>query len=84
MDLKEGSKAREIYGVESVEGQHRHRYEFNEAYREKFEDAGMIATGINPANGLVEIVEIRTSLMASHSTQSTLLLLLLTLYLLHL
>ena len=57
-DLKEGSKAREIYGVESVEERHRHRYEFNEAYREKFEDAGMIATGINPANGLVEIVEI--------------------------
>ena len=57
-DLKEGSKAREIYGVESVEERHRHRYEFNEAYKEKFEDAGMIATGINPANGLVEIVEI--------------------------
>ena len=57
-DLKEGSKAYEIYGVNSVEERHRHRYEFNEAYREKFEDAGMIATGINPANGLVEIVEI--------------------------
>lgn len=57
-DLKEGSKAREIYGVESVEERHRHRYEFNEVYREQFEEAGMIATGINPVSGLVEIVEI--------------------------
>ena len=57
-DLKEGSKVREIYGIESVEERHRHRYEFNEAYREQFEVAGMIATGINPTNGLVEIVEI--------------------------
>ena len=57
-NLKEGSKAREIYGVESVEERHRHRYEFNEVYREQFEEAGMIATGINPVSGLVEIVEI--------------------------
>ncbi len=57
-DLKEGSKAREIYGVDSVEERHRHRYEFNEAYREQFENSGMIASGINPANGLVEIIEI--------------------------
>ncbi len=57
-DLKEGSKAREIYGVDSVEERHRHRYEFNDAYRQQFEDAGMKATGINPVSGLVEIVEI--------------------------
>ena len=57
-DLKEGSKAREIYGVDSVEERHRHRYEFNEAYRSQFEEAGMFATGINPVSGLVEIVEI--------------------------
>lgn len=57
-DLTEGSKAREIYGVESVEERHRHRYEFNDAYRQQFEDAGMKATGINPVSGLVEIVEI--------------------------
>ncbi|MBM72307.1 MAG: CTP synthetase [Crocinitomicaceae bacterium] len=58
-DLKEGSKAREIYGVDSVEERHRHRYEFNETYRSQFEEAGMLATGINPVSGLVEIVEIR-------------------------
>ena len=57
-DLKEGSKAREIYGVVSVEERHRHRYEFNDKYKSQFEEAGMIATGINPISGLVEIVEI--------------------------
>ena len=57
-DLKEGSKAREIYGIDSVEERHRHRYEFNDNYKEQFENAGMIATGINPLSGLVEIVEI--------------------------
>ena len=57
-DLKEGSKAREIYGVGSVEERHRHRYEFNDKYKSQFEEAGMIATGINPISGLVEIVEI--------------------------
>ncbi len=57
-DLKEGSKAREIYGVDSVEERHRHRYEFNDKYKSQFKEAGMIATGINPISGLVEIVEI--------------------------
>jgi CTP synthase len=57
-DLKENSKVSEIYGSASVEERHRHRYEFNEAYREKFENAGMLATGINPVSGLVEIVEV--------------------------
>jgi len=59
-DLKEGSRARAIYGVDSVEERHRHRYEFNEAYRQRFEEAGMTATGINPVSGLVEIIEIPT------------------------
>lgn len=57
-DLIEESKVREIYGVVSVEERHRHRYEFNDKYKSQFEDAGMIATGINPISGLVEIVEI--------------------------
>ena len=57
-DLKEGSRAKSIYGTDSVEERHRHRYEFNEAYRARFESAGMVATGINPVNGLVEIIEI--------------------------
>ncbi|MEE1098240.1 MAG: gamma-glutamyl-gamma-aminobutyrate hydrolase family protein, partial [Bacteroidales bacterium] len=37
---------------------HRHRYEFNNAYLENFEQAGMIASGINPDSNLVEVVEI--------------------------
>ncbi|HHZ96070.1 MAG TPA: CTP synthase [Flavobacteriales bacterium] len=57
-ELKEGSIAREIYGVDSIEERHRHRYEFNEAFRNQFEEAGMKASGINPVSGLVEIVEI--------------------------
>jgi CTP synthase len=37
---------------------HRHRYEFNNAYKTKLESAGMKATGLNPETGLVEVVEI--------------------------
>ncbi|PCJ80462.1 MAG: CTP synthetase [Bacteroidetes bacterium] len=57
-ELVEKSMAKEIYGVQSIEERHRHRYEFNDSFREQFEDAGMKATGINPTSGLVEIVEI--------------------------
>ncbi|MDR0982858.1 MAG: CTP synthase [Culturomica sp.] len=57
-ELKEGSKAYEAYGRKEIEERHRHRYEFNNSYREVFEKAGMIATGINPDLNLVEIIEI--------------------------
>ena len=57
--LQPGSKARAIYGVENVEERHRHRYEFNESYRDQFEEAGMIATGINPVSKLVELIELK-------------------------
>lgn len=56
--LKEGSKASAIYGKLDISERHRHRYEFNSEYLEAFEKAGMKATGINPATGLVEIVEL--------------------------
>ncbi|PID94755.1 MAG: CTP synthetase [Bacteroidetes bacterium] len=56
--LREGSKAREVYGMPSIRERHRHRYEFNDAYRKAFEEAGMIASGVNDVSGLVEIVEI--------------------------
>jgi CTP synthase len=56
--LISGSKAAEIYGVDFIEERHRHRFEFNNDYRSSFENAGMKCTGINPENGLVEIVEI--------------------------
>ena len=57
--LLEGSKARAAYQDQAEIGErHRHRYEFNNAYLESFENAGMKATGINPDSGLVEIVEV--------------------------
>ncbi|MEO8117514.1 MAG: CTP synthase, partial [Bacteroidota bacterium] len=57
-DLKEGSLARKIYEKETITERHRHRYEFNGAYLDQFEKAGMMASGINPGTGLVEIMEI--------------------------
>ena len=61
--LREGSKVIEAYhGTCSklVKERHRHRYEFNNAYKEAYEQAGMQCVGINPAADLVEIVEIPT------------------------
>jgi CTP synthase len=55
---KEGSLARRIYGKEMISERHRHRWEFNNQYLARFEEAGMIASGKNPESGLVEIVEL--------------------------
>ncbi|MEP6846965.1 MAG: gamma-glutamyl-gamma-aminobutyrate hydrolase family protein, partial [Panacibacter sp.] len=57
-DITEGSLAYNIYGKTSISERHRHRYEFNNAYLEQFENHGMIASGTNPDTGLVEIMEI--------------------------
>lgn len=59
-ELKEGSKAYAAYQQKIVEERHRHRYEFNGKYKEAFEGAGMLTTGVNPDTGLTEIVEIPT------------------------
>jgi CTP synthase len=56
--LKEGSLARAAYGAANIDERHRHRYEFNNAYREAFEAAGALFSGINPERDLVEITEI--------------------------
>jgi len=56
--LEKGSKAYQAYGKTKISERHRHRYEFNNEYRELFEKHGMRATGINPDKNLVEIVEI--------------------------
>jgi len=56
--LEPRSKARAAYGADAVRERHRHRYEYNGRYRETFESKGLVASGINPATGLVEIVEI--------------------------
>ncbi|MDO5489896.1 MAG: gamma-glutamyl-gamma-aminobutyrate hydrolase family protein, partial [Bacteroidaceae bacterium] len=57
-ELSSGSKAYEAYGKSHIEERHRHRYEFSSPYRQQFERAGMLCTGINPDSGLVEIVEV--------------------------
>ena len=57
-EVKEGSKAAEAYKKTIISERHRHRYEYNNAYRDKLEEKGLIATGINPETKLVEIVEI--------------------------
>ncbi|HOP03162.1 MAG TPA: CTP synthase [Tenuifilaceae bacterium] len=57
--LKTDSKVYKAYGSKSdITERHRHRYEFNNSYLVSFEEKGMIATGINPDTGLVEIMEI--------------------------
>ncbi|MFB4161069.1 CTP synthase [Geomicrobium sp. JSM 1781026] len=56
--LKEGTVAKRAYGEEVVYERHRHRYEFNNAYREAFEEAGFIFSGVSPDNRLVEIIEL--------------------------
>ena len=57
--LQEASKARVAYGdAAEISERHRHRYEFNNAYLDRYEAAGMMATGVNPDTKLVEIVEI--------------------------
>ncbi|MCH8903932.1 MAG: CTP synthase [Bacteroidetes bacterium] len=58
-DINPESKAFEVYKQTSILERHRHRFEFNNKYLEKFEEAGLIASGINPENKLVEIVELR-------------------------
>jgi len=56
--LKEGSLAKAAYGETDISERHRHRYEYNNAYREKLEGAGLMVSGTSPEGDLVEIVEI--------------------------
>ena len=55
--LVPGTRAHQAYGVDEVEERHRHRYEFNNAYREPLAKAGLIASGLSPDGQLVEICE---------------------------
>lgn len=59
-ELKKGTKAHAIYGKSKITERHRHRYEFNNRFLKAYEDAGMIASGINPENNLVEIIELKS------------------------
>jgi CTP synthase len=57
-ELKKGSLARKSYGKDSISERHRHRWEFNNNYREQFEKAGMNLSGHSPNDLLIEIVEL--------------------------
>ena len=59
-NLKPGSLAEKIYGSSVISERHRHRYEFNNKYREILESAGVVFSGISADNDLVEIIEIPT------------------------
>jgi CTP synthase len=56
--LTAGSKAREAYGSEEISERHRHRYEFNNAYRDLLVNNGLVLSGLSPDTRLVEIVEV--------------------------
>lgn len=57
--LQPGTKAAAAYDAPSVEERHRHRWEFNNAYREAFKKRGMIFSGLSPDGRLVEIIELQ-------------------------
>lgn len=57
-ELAKGSQAQKAYGKAKIIERHRHRYEFNDKYKKRMEEAGMKITGTNPDTGLAEIVEI--------------------------
>ena len=55
--IKDGTLAKQLYGAEKISERHRHRYEYNNEYKEKLENAGLICSGTSPDGKLVEIVE---------------------------
>jgi CTP synthase len=57
--LGEGTLARRAYGKDEIAERHRHRYEFNNTYRERLTTAGLVISGTSPNGELVEIVELR-------------------------
>lgn len=58
-ELRRRSKASAAYGSLKISERHRHRYEFNDAFKETLEKAGLLFSGINPQSGLVEIIELK-------------------------
>jgi CTP synthase len=57
-ELKSGSAAAQIYGTHEIKERHRHRFEFNNAYRDQLAKAGLIQSGTSPDGRLVEVVEL--------------------------
>ncbi|MEP7184424.1 MAG: CTP synthase [Rhodanobacter sp.] len=56
--LKAGTLARELYGQDVIRERHRHRYEFNNRYRQRFEDLGLVISGKSMDDLLVEMIEL--------------------------
>jgi CTP synthase len=57
--LNQGTLASAAYGVEKISERHRHRYEFNNQYKDQFIENGMVVSGISPSGELVEIIELK-------------------------
>jgi CTP synthase len=57
--IEEDTLAYQIYGKTQIEERHRHRYEFNNKYKKALQSAGLLASGVNPDTGLVEIIELK-------------------------
>ena len=57
-DLREGSLAADLYGATQISERHRHRYEVNNAYRDRLTEAGLVFSGLSPDRALVEYVEL--------------------------
>ncbi|MBW2247706.1 MAG: CTP synthase [Deltaproteobacteria bacterium] len=58
-DIKKDSLAHTAYGISSISERHRHRYEFNNAFKEKLEEKGLVISGTSPDGELVEMVELK-------------------------
>jgi CTP synthase len=56
--LAAGTRAREVYGRDSIVERHRHRYEFNNDYRQRLEESGLVVAGVSRDGNLVEVVEL--------------------------
>jgi CTP synthase len=56
--LQPGSQVYAAYGERVVSERHRHRWEFNSAYKSRFEEAGFVCSGLSPDNRLVEFIEL--------------------------
>jgi len=57
--IRDGTLAKKLYGTNTITERHRHRFEFNPAYREEMEKAGFIVSATSPDGTLAEIVELR-------------------------
>lgn len=58
-ELQPGTIAREAYGVDMIEERHRHRFEFNNSFRDQFQEKGLCFSGLSPDHRLVEIAELK-------------------------